>query len=937
MARPINAAVETFGETRSAIIRAIVFMAAVMPIFTLSAATTIHVPVGGDLQQAINQAAPGDTITLAPGKVYTGNFVLPKKTGGEFITITTSDQSSLPPPSSRITPQAASMLPKIVSPDWEPAIATGAGAHHYRLVGLEIRSASSIYSLGLVLLGSASATDATSSASDLELDRLYIHGDPEVGAKRGVALNSRSTTIRNCHISDIKSTSQDTQAIAGWNGAGPFGIFNNYLEAGGQSIIFGGAVANTPGLIPSDIVIRYNHFKKPLTWKQGDPQYAGTPWLVRSLLQLTNARRVLVEGNIFENSWAGSEMGYAVVFKVLAHNGNLPWAVIEDVTFVRNLVRHAGGVFQIVGKDDSLGAARRILLKDNLFYDINPVQWGGEGRILQLQETVDVSIDHNTVIHNGSSALFFGGQPSTGFVFRNNITPHGTDGVSGDGTSTGISTLNQYAPSSVFLKNALAGGNAGLYPSGSFFPASLSAVGFVDSSKQDYRLAGSSPYKAAGTDGKDLGADINAIMNATKGVDDPSISRNSPPTADSTSPSSGSGLTQTFALAYSDIDGHDDIEAVNVLFNQTFSYSNGCYVQYDRTTNSLWLRNDAGVAWFGPAVVGSGGGLSNSQCTLHVGSSSVEAAGDTLTLEAALTFSSSFSGPKTIFMNAWDEDGLSSEWQARGTWTPWTTPQNYPPQAVSVTPSSGKGASQVFKLLYSDPDGSANITSAETLVNGGLAQANGCYVRYVAAAKSLWLRNDSDTAWTGPAVLGSTSTLTNSSCTVNAKNSAAVAAGTTLALDLALAFTPAFTGIKNIYLFAVDANSANTGWQQRGTWNPAPKIADGPIDLSFEHHFIDPAVPGAAWGQLAVADLDKDGKPDVIIGQRASGTTSASLYWYKNTGKADKWSNKMLLGTDAVSDCGMYPADIDGDGWTDIVSSGIWYRNPRKSHARSGI
>ena len=142
----------------------------------------------------------------------------------------------------------------------------------------------------------------------------------------------------------------------------------------------------------------------------------------------------------------------------------------------------------------------------------------------------------------------------------------------------------------------------------------------------------------------------------------------------------------------------------------------------------------------------------------------------------------------------------------------------------------------------------------------------------VAGAKSLWLRNDSDTAWTGPAVLGSTSTLTNSSCTVNAKNSAAIAAGTTLALDLALAFTPAFTGIKNIYLFAVDANNANTGWQQRGTWNPAPKIADGPIDLAFEHHFIDPAVPGAAWGQLAIADLDKDGKPDVIIGQRTSGT-----------------------------------------------------------------
>jgi hypothetical protein len=34
----------------------------------------------------------------------------------------------------------------------------------------------------------------------------------------------------------------------------------------------------------------------------------------------------------------------------------------------------------------------------------------------------------------------------------------------------------------------------------------------------DYHLLSSSPYKNAGTDGRDLGADIDGLMNATAGV-----------------------------------------------------------------------------------------------------------------------------------------------------------------------------------------------------------------------------------------------------------------------------------------------------------------------------------------------------------------------------------------------------------------------------------
>ncbi len=82
------------------------------------------------------------------------------------------------------------------------------------------------------------------------------------GQKRGIALNSGSTTIRNSYISDIKAFGQESQAIAGWNGTGPYTIENNYLEAAGVNILFGGADPAIQELVPSDIIIRRNHITK---------------------------------------------------------------------------------------------------------------------------------------------------------------------------------------------------------------------------------------------------------------------------------------------------------------------------------------------------------------------------------------------------------------------------------------------------------------------------------------------------------------------------------------------------------------------------------------------------------------------------------------------------------------------------------------------------
>jgi hypothetical protein len=62
---------------------------------------------------------------------------------------------------------------------------------------------------------------------------------------------------------------------------------------------------------------------------------------------------------------------------------------------------------------------------------------------------------------------------------------------------------------------------ASTWPAGNFLPASDTTVQFVNYNNGnggDYHLAVSSPYKNAGTDGKDPGADIDLVEAGIAGV-----------------------------------------------------------------------------------------------------------------------------------------------------------------------------------------------------------------------------------------------------------------------------------------------------------------------------------------------------------------------------------------------------------------------------------
>jgi len=109
--------------------------------------------------------------------------------------------------------------------------------------------------------------------------------------------------------------------------------------------------------------------------------------------------------------------------------------------------------------------------------------------------------------------------PPLRLVIRDNIIGGGLYGVKGPGLGTAatISTFmggGGFRNNVLMLNSALAVG----YPQGTYFAPTVAAVGFVDVSALDFHLATSSLFALRASDGRDPGADANAVNSAIAGV-----------------------------------------------------------------------------------------------------------------------------------------------------------------------------------------------------------------------------------------------------------------------------------------------------------------------------------------------------------------------------------------------------------------------------------
>lgn len=509
------------------------------------AANNLIVSAGGNLQAALNAARPGDTVTIAAGATFVGHYYLPPNPGPQWITIQSSAMNSLPVAGSRVSSTQAAAMPKLVAPDENAVLFAGAGANYYRIQGIEFAPPAGVYSQNLIAIGTASETSNSQLAHDIDFDRDYIHGDPVAGSKRGIAMNGGATTVENCYMSAFTSTGQDTQAIAGWNGPGPYTIINNYLEAGTEIVAFGGAPVSIPLNVPSDILIKNNTFFKPLSWRRGDPSYAGVPVWAKNHIELKDARRVTIDSNTFTNNWVGADQGgYVLVFGVRTENGMVPWAVVNDVKVTNNVIRHTASGALFMGQDGIGGSAGNFLIQNNLWEDVRN-DWGGDGRLFLVENRVlGINFDHNTAFETGWLLVLDGA-----YNFNINVTNNIFNvaaGIIGPNTGVGAPSFFAHSIGGVFLNNVLIGHSLYPYPPSTSIVPSMDQVEFMNYQAENFLLASNSPFRGLATDGTDIGSHLqpSTLMVPTGWTN--IISKNSGKCLDvaGISPSPGAALHQ---------------------------------------------------------------------------------------------------------------------------------------------------------------------------------------------------------------------------------------------------------------------------------------------------------------------------------------------------------------------------------------------------------
>jgi hypothetical protein len=546
--------------------------------------TTWRAHTGTDLANALISALPGDIIVLDAGSVHTGNFVLPAKINAnqKWIYIESSALAALPAPGTRVAPSNSPSMPKITTTNTSSPFTLAPGANHYRLVGLEITSnstrggnssnnpPSNNFTYCLVCWAPAIGLAEPDS---ITIDRDYIHGSPTQDVGQGVQANGSNFAVIDSYISDIHESTFDSQAILAFWTPGPIKIVDNYLSATTEDVLFGGAGGYNNPYVPSDIEIRKNHFFKPLAWDvcgvQGTvppgsllpngiacPSSSGNQWVEKNNLEFKSARRVVVTGNVMENTWVSGQTGSSVLFTIrTSQSGNQ--AVVDDITFQSNILTNVDAGIGTLAYDDDCGAqygypqctnpgeSRRIWIDNNLLL-LSPNRDTYQHVSLKLDGgnstnpgQTDFVFQHNTALMSNQSTLWsavrfslpqlsWGCSPPVGFSSTHNVwvldnaLTQEPDGDCGLVSLFGIAGLSDYMGDPSPLGPRFYG-NVMFVPSGErvqTFPLHnyATTVPFTYSApvSGDYQLL--SPYWTDTTDGKLSGISWSVLQAASGGI-----------------------------------------------------------------------------------------------------------------------------------------------------------------------------------------------------------------------------------------------------------------------------------------------------------------------------------------------------------------------------------------------------------------------------------
>jgi hypothetical protein len=422
---------------------------------------------------------------------------------------------------------------------------------------------------------------SSSQATDTSTTRgLYLGQSNHVAVIDSYFTNFYDTSVTSANgNTDAQCIAGGLGSVSN-SGWGVYKFVNNHCEASGEGILLGGGggpsltpagctiLVNCNVDTPTDLEVRENYFFKPLQWNGNTTVPGARGWpVVKNGFEMKTGVRALFEGNVIENCWYNAQ-GCAsfTVAPINQQSGGptpratCPTCVVQDFTYRYNYsynVAYGMGVYAFLPGHCSTcqpQGAMRISIHDNLIGDnlnMGNLRMRSSGDAMELyagRDTTnqglaqlnDIDISHNTFVRAIRSLAVFGGDAPGqmhNWTMQNNIWPYGNYGVGPVGNARGCDSRSGWGPNDLrgilsacvtnwkFDHNAVFNWQGGSWPAGNSFFKNPEKVQFVDYrdgnsdfNPGNYALQPSSPLHNAGTDGKDLGADIGTLVTRIAGV-----------------------------------------------------------------------------------------------------------------------------------------------------------------------------------------------------------------------------------------------------------------------------------------------------------------------------------------------------------------------------------------------------------------------------------
>lgn len=443
-----------------------------------AARDVVHVPCetsgpecGRALQEAIDLAPAGTTITLDAGRTYEGTIVVKPKIGagpGKRLTITTrgwvdkgEGWDGLVTPADK--PRMA-VLRGAARANACIDIQNGENAGHVTLAGIAFEATPPRGQGEVVRIGSGEESSAARMARHVTVRQVLIQGDREFGQKRGITANGGDIDLEQVWCEEIFVPGQDAQCVGAWNGGQGVRVRFSYLAAGAENLILGGAPARSAEMLPSDWLIEDVILHKPLRWQQD-----GRKRQVKNLLEFKQGRNITVRRVLAVNNWRAAQDGTGLLVNYTTNGpcpqcGNLEHVLIEDFVMLnaRGGVSFQGYSWQRNSRTD--GKLRDVTLR-NAYLHLS-----GSGRTIQIANVMDrhdIRIERSTFINQGGAWL----SGSYGRAWSDEATP-----------TRGGAIQGLWIADNVFTSNGKYGVTA---PDGHHYGTGLAA--FVD---EDLRISG---------------------------------------------------------------------------------------------------------------------------------------------------------------------------------------------------------------------------------------------------------------------------------------------------------------------------------------------------------------------------------------------------------------------------------------------------------------